>query len=96
MVINLRRRRRVRADTHGRTWWVGSYRRDTVAARRYRCFLNGKEVTHDTFYVDTRRGVIRMMLRNENGQHYVDRATGEVATVEKRGYVKLRRQQVAA
>jgi hypothetical protein len=94
MVINLRRYRRKRADKTGRTWCVGNYRRDRIGALRYLCVLNGEDVTHRTFYVDSRRGIVRMYLLNEDGKVYLD-STGVVATVEQRGRVKLIRAEVA-
>lgn len=98
MVVNLQRFRRVRADEGGHIWTVGSYRKDRKAAIRYRVFFNGREVTNDTFYVDTRRGVVRMYLRDGTGRLFVDPVNGdEPAHVERRGSVKLiRRKAVAA
>jgi len=96
MVINLRRKRRQLADKLGRTWWVGSYRRDIVCARRYRCFLNGEDVTSRTFYVDSRRGIVRRFKHNEKGQFYFDPKTNDAAWEELRGRVKLHRKAEAA
>lgn len=98
MVINLSRYRLERADATGRTWWVGNWRprRTRINMMRYRAFFNGHDVTLSTFYVDSRRGIIRMFKRNEEGRHYVDPATGEAAWEEKRGNVKLIRKREAA
>ena len=93
MVIDVGRKRRMRADCTGRTWPVGSYRRNDIASRRYRCFLNGSEVTHQTFYCDTRRGIVRMFLVDADGRPTMTPVGDEVATVERRGHVQLRRRK---
>lgn len=90
MVINLRRFRRLTADETGRIWSVGSYRKDERGCYRYRVFLNNKDVTNQTFYVDSRRGVVRMLARNVEGNFYVGR-DGNPVTIERRGHVRLRR-----
>lgn len=92
MVINLRRHRRMRADVRGRTWPVGSYRRDRVGARRYRCFLNGEEVTTRTFYVDSRRGIVRMFKHTPEGRICLEPVTLRPVIEERRGRVQLRRR----
>lgn len=94
MVINLRRHRRKRADERGHVWEIGGYRRDTKWMRTGRVFLNGREVTHDTFYVDTRRGIVRQYLRNAEGNLYLAPGANEPAWSEKRGHVKLTRAKV--
>ena len=98
MVINLRLYRLERADATGRTWWVGNWRprRTRINQMRYRAFFNGHDVTSSTFYVDSRRGSIRMFKRDDEGRHYVDQVTGDVAWDEKRGNVKLIRKRGAA
>lgn len=96
MVINLQRKRRWRADEQGNRWQVGQYRKDMKGARRYRCFLNGQEVTTSTFYVDSRRGVVRMYLRNAEGCLYVQPGTDQPAWIERRGRVRLRRRKDVA
>ncbi len=94
MVINLHKTRRWRADEHGRRWSVGSYRRTVKAMYRYRVWLNDREVTNETFYVDARRGLVRMYLRDAEGHFYVD--GDHVARVERRGHVRLVRRPEAA
>lgn len=108
MVINLKRRRRWRASENGRIWEVGAYRRDWKGSLQYRVFLNGREVTKDTFYVDSRRGIVRRYRVNEAGQKYrvpllewrTDDFGGriwfhgfEAAWEELRGHVKLVRRK---
>ena len=74
-------------------------RRDRTRCRRARVWLDGVEVTARCFYVDTRRGVVRLYALNAAGKKYLDSdplpPTGEsrVATEERRGRVRL---QVAA
>lgn len=46
--------------------------RDLRLGLRYRCFLNGKDVTNRTFYVDTRRKIIGMNIHNEKGQAFLN------------------------
>jgi hypothetical protein len=54
-------------------------------------------VTDHTFYVDSRRGVVRMFKVNAEGHHYVDPRTDyEAAWEERRGKVKLIRKREAA
>lgn len=56
-----------------------------------RVWLNGKEVTNDTFYVDVRRGIVRMFLRDAEGHVYLDpKKWDEPAWVERRGRVTAR------
>jgi hypothetical protein len=88
MVINLRRYRRLSADETGRIWHVGHYRKDMTGMKR-RAFLNDRDVTNRTFYVDTRRGIIRMFLHNAEGRAYIDPVTGEPAWEERRGHVRV-------
>jgi hypothetical protein len=102
MVINLQRQRRPRRrllpDFRGGWRWRvvrGHYRKDMEGGKRYRCFLNGVEITRDTFYVDTRRGIVRVHKRNEEGRIYLDPATHRAAWEEKRGNVKLVRAKAA-
>jgi hypothetical protein len=64
--------------------------RDMRKAQRYRCFLNGEDVTNRTFYSDSRRGVVRMFSRNEHGKLYAE--DGEVATEERQSRVRLVRR----
>jgi hypothetical protein len=95
MVINLRRYKRQLADKQGNVWWVGSHRprRTRINMHRYRAFFNGHDVTTRTFYVDSRRGIVRMFRLNADGDIYVE-PNGEAATVERRGHVRLRRKRV--
>lgn len=98
MVINLRRAvpRLMRADETGRVWQRSTHhRRDWRKGMAYRCFLNDQEVTKHTFYCDTRRGIVRMFVSNESGDHFRDPATGHAAWIEKRGRVRLRRKVAA-
>jgi len=87
MVINLRRGRRTRRGKYRR------HRKDLVGAQRYRAFLNGVDVTHNTFYVDSRRGVIRMFVRNRKGCIVYDPWTDGAVEIELRGHVKLTRKR---
>lgn len=96
MVINLRRYRRTSADERGLVWRVGRYRKDTKSAQRYRCFLNGKEITNQTFYCDSRRGIVRVYKLNDKGNKYIDPVTGGVAWQELRGRVRLHRKRAEA
>lgn len=90
VVINLRRIKRFRADETGRRWSVTNDR-DMRLSWKYRCFFNGKEVTHETFYCDTRRGIVRMFVRDAGGKFYIGH-DGNIVQVERRGHVKLRRK----
>lgn len=92
MVINLRRNRKFRTDVTGRRWAVGVYRRDIIGARRYRCLFNGKDVTHRTFYVDSRRGRIRMFELDADGHPYLG-SDGLPVEITRRGHVRLRRKK---
>lgn len=89
MVINLQRHRRDRADVYGHRWPVGMLNRDRKAMGRYRVFLNGRDVTDRTFFVDSRRGVVRMFLHRDGMPYVTDKQ--ERATEERRGHVRLRR-----
>lgn len=69
-------------------------RRDVKRAISMRAFLNGREVTHDCWYADVRRGVVRLYLRDEYGERpgiMVD-GHGKPAWVERRGHVVLRKK----
>ena len=90
MVSNLRRHRRLTADTKGQIWSVGSYRKDTRFATNYQVFFNGRDVTHSCFYFDTRRGRVRLFVRDSEGKFYIGR-DGNIAETEKRGHVKVKR-----
>ena len=92
MVVNLHRTRRIRADDTGWTWKAGYYRRDRINAGRYLCWLNGRNVTAGTFYVDSRRGILRRWKLDADGHRYVDKSTGKAAWEEVRGHVRLRRR----
>ena len=96
MVVNLRRYRRVRADKRGHTWPVGRYRSDWKAVCNYTIRLDGVDVTNETFYVDGRRGIVRMYALNQDGHKHYDAAIDDVVTVERRGHVQLRRRKDAA
>lgn len=98
MVINLRRYRRQRADARGRIWWIGTHRprRTHINMRRYRVFLDGNDVTTRTYYVDSRRGIVRMFKHNDDGLVYLDPVTREPAQEKRRGKVKLIRRKEAA
>ncbi len=65
-------------------------RRDAKYLGRYRCVLNGRDVTDQTQYVDGRRGVVRMLVKNEDGQFVAD--GDDIARVERRGRVRLVRK----
>ena len=97
MVINLRRKSRLvrRANTAGHVWSYYKASRDFRLGRVRRCFLNGREITDQTFYCDTRRGIVRLYKLNAEGKKYLDPVTHEAAWEEKRGHVKLRRTRAA-
>jgi hypothetical protein len=59
-------------------------------ARTMRCFLNGEDITRQTFYADTKRGIARVFLLNENGRPYVAKDR-KAATATWRGQVRLAR-----
>jgi hypothetical protein len=64
--------------------------RDREIGRRYRCLLNGRDVTNDTFYADGRRGIVGMYLRDDAGRFlFSDGWRDEVGKVFKRGRVRL-------
>lgn len=88
MVINLRRGRRTRHNKYRH------HRKDLVGLR-YRAFLNGVDVSINTFYVDSRRGVIRMFVRDVEGLILADPTTGEPIEIERRGNVKLVRKKLS-
>lgn len=53
-----------------------------------RAWLNGREVTNDCFYADSRRGVVRMFVRREDG--YLAIKDGALERVERHGHVVIR------
>jgi hypothetical protein len=89
MVINLRRYGR---QTNGRTDFHRP-RRTRINMMRYRVFFNERDVTTQTFYVDSRRGIVRMFTLNDDGHIFVDPETHEVAREERRGHVRLSRRR---
>ena len=95
MVINLRRYRKSRADKAGYIWHFGLSRRTYINMHRYRVFLDGREVTERTFYVDSRRGRVRLYQHDSDGKkHTVPDGEGgfELAWAEVRGHVRLVRR----
>lgn len=70
-------------------------RRDRERCRNARVWLDGVEITADCFYVDARRGVVRLYARNAEGKHHLDSdprpptAESRVATEERHGRVRL-------
>ena len=94
MVINLRRYRRLHADAKGRIWASGMLARDKKAMMRYRAFLNGEDVTDRTFYVDSRRGIVRMHINDADGHALLAESGDEVAWEERRGHVRLVQRKV--
>ncbi len=93
MVINLRRIKRWRADETGRRWPISNHS-DIRKSRDKRVFLNDVEVTHRCFYVDGRRGIVRLFDVYENGSKFL--INGDIAWHEYRGRVKVVRTKVAA
>lgn len=93
MVINLRRNRVIGALPTGERRIESCRPAEFRLAQRYRCWFNGRDVTNECFYVDSRRGLVRLMLRNDEGRFYLTER-GEIATEERRGTVKLRRRIV--
>lgn len=91
MTLNLRRYRRRTADVMGNVREVGRLRRDSKAMGRYRVLLNGEDVADRAFFVDSRRGVVRMFLHRD-GEPYLNDA-GDLAVEERRGHVRLRRRK---
>lgn len=63
-------------------------RKAMARLRSTRVWVNGADVTRDCFYADTRRGVVRMFIRNEQGLRYMHR--GRPARVEARGRVRVK------
>jgi len=75
---------------------IGRSQRDDRAGKRYRCILNGKDVTRETFYCDSRRGIVRMYLRNDEGWFYISPDGESADSIERRGHVQLRRRKDSA
>lgn len=81
-----------------------SRRRQKSAMRRWRCFLNGKDVTNRAFYADDRRGIVRMYFCHDDGPilhgsryqmpliphgRRLEQSVDSVLTCERRGQVRL-------
>lgn len=97
MVVNLKRYRFRRVNRYGEpVYGLHRPRRTRINANRYRVFLNGHEVTDRTFYVDSRRGVVRMYLHGSDGRPYTVPVGGGrfvAASTERRGRVRLVRRR---
>ncbi len=63
--------------------------RDRRRCRNAKVWLNGRDVTHQCFYADGRRGVVRLYSLNADGKKFVTRPYGETATEEQRGRVVI-------
>jgi hypothetical protein len=65
-------------------------RKASSRLRRTRVWLDGKEVTSLCFYADPRRGVVRVFVKDEQGQLKKDMERGELARQELRGLVRVK------
>jgi hypothetical protein len=66
-------------------------RRQVKRCRQARVWLNGVEVTNRCFYVDGRRGVVRLYKHDAGGHVYANEAKDGIATEELHGRVKIGR-----
>lgn len=65
-------------------------RKDRDRCSHARVWLNGVEVTSRCFYLDTRRGVVRLYQHDSEGHPYVIPSLDSIATEERRGHVRVR------
>lgn len=64
-------------------------RRDQRKAFKSRVWLNGVEVTNDCQTADDRIGRVLLLKRNEQGRHYINSATQEIAKEWHHGSVRM-------
>ena len=60
-------------------------------AKRYRVWLNEREVSDNCFYADPRRGVVRLFSRMDDGMFRLTENRDGVITEERRGRVVVRK-----
>lgn len=67
-------------------------RRDRKRTKRLRAWLNGTDVTKECYFADTRKGIVRVYLRDSEGFFYFVPEKRDVARAELRGVVRLTRR----
>lgn len=66
-------------------------RRDMRHVGRYHVILNGRDVTQECFFVDSRRGIVRRYMVGTDGMGVINDTCDGIQTEELRGRVRLKR-----